>query len=140
VRRKDIYIFDEADKLESAASSESPAKHISIKASTGKLLALGLVSTASRERPRASAAIGQLEELTAAELKSGNNECVITPQMIAIIKDLLNSTHDAAFNAGRSILLDKDSFDKRLVKAEFLDSYNTLSYAVSLIEQRRHQA
>ena len=131
--RKDIYIFDEADKLESAASSIA-CKNISIRQAL-KAISTGVSQHSKSRAASASAAIGQLEELTAAELKSGNNECVITPQMIAIIKDLLNSTHDAAFNAGRSILLDKDSFDKRLVKAEFLDSYNTLSYAVSLIEQ-----
>lgn len=127
--RKDIYIFDEADKLDDAARGVSH-KNISVNQTLKSIIAGVGRFNKSTEGQAALDAIEVQASLTSA-LSSGNK---ILPDTLSSIKKLLISASKAVSKASKTIVTSSEAFEQKVKNADFIDSFNELSYAITLIE------
>lgn len=128
--RKDIHVFDEADKLDEAARGVA-CKDLSVRQSLKSIM--NGVTNYSKECERETKDnISKVESSFATALSCGNQ---VSADVVSNIKSLLNGINKAVLKAATSIVSDKQEFKARMQKADFIDSYNELSFALSLIEQ-----
>ncbi len=128
--RRSINVFDEADKLDEAAHSVS-SQNISIR-QTLKSITDGV----SRLNKRAEAETQKNAELVESSISialkySGE----ISPDVVQNMKGLLASANTAVLLAAKTIITDKQEFHNRLKNAEFIDFFNDLAQAISLIDR-----
>lgn len=127
--RKDIYVFDEADKLDEAARSIACA-NLSIR-QTLKSISEGVENYSKSCAKTAAKNIRQVEASFEAALSSGTQ---VTPDIIASLKELVKGISKAVKKASQSITTGSDEFKERMNKADFVDASNDIAYAVRLIE------
>lgn len=128
--RKNIYIFDEADKLDTAAHSVA-SKYIALRQSLSTILA-GVNAYSKSCGKRAKAVSSKLEQSITVAL---GNDKQVSPEVLSNIKDLIAVAQKSVMRAATSIVTGKQSLQEQIEKAEFIDSYNNLAFSASLISR-----
>lgn len=128
--RKDIHIFDEADKLEDAAYAVA-CKNISIRSTIKNILSGISKHSKSCLDTANETALTMLESFESAAKDRRN----ISASQLSIAKELLSNSAKAVIKATTDFTSNKLDFEKKLLSAEFLDAYNELSHALNLIER-----
>lgn len=128
--RNDIHVFDEADKLDEAARSVA-CKDLSVR-QTLKTILSGVANYSKACELETKGNVSKVESSFATALSRGNQ---LSPDVVSNIKSLLNGINKAVLKAATSIVTDHQDFKARMQKADFIDAYNELSFALTLIEQ-----